>query len=143
MVNDILFLNGKINDLSNDVENLNSVKIKLQSELSRLSQQEAVYVSSLGIMQQELPTIEVLDSIDRSLIKGVTLNTLALTQLDLRLNGVANAEDSVVEAARNLLDSGTFSTAQVPVVSRTGSGPEGLKFSLSLAPLKIVEVGKK
>ena len=94
-------------------------------------------------MQQDLPTIEVFDSIDRGLVRGVTLKGINLSQNSLKLNGVAGVEDDVVESARKLLLSGTFSVAQVPQVTRTNTGPEEVNFTLFLAPLNIGEVGKK
>ena len=143
MAKDILFLQGKIRDLSHQVSNLNTVRTGLRTELARLDRQEQVYVSSLSIMQEELPTIEVFNAIERSLVSGVTLNSLALSDKNLKLDGVANTEDNIVQTARSLLDRGTFSHAQVPVVTRTGTGPEGLNFSLSLAPLSIGEAGRR
>jgi Tfp pilus assembly protein PilN len=94
-------------------------------------------------MQQELPSIEVFDSIEKSIVRGVILNSLSLNQKELKLNGVANNEDNIVTSARNLLDSEVYSIAQVPNVSRSNLGPEGLKFSLSLEPKTIGESGQR
>ena len=140
MIKDILFLQDRINTLSNQVDDLRTVRIGLTAELARLSQEEAVYASSLSIMQQELPTIEVFNSIERAFNRGITLTSLVLTHTNLSLVGVANTEDNIVDTTRNLLDTGIFSVAQVPVVSRANMGPEGLSFSLSLAPLGIGEI---
>jgi len=143
MVVDIMSLNTNISSLNERNDEYRTIKVKLEAELRRLAQQEAVYVSSLSIMHQDLPTIEVFDSIDRSLARGVTLVSMTLSQPELKLNGVANTEDNIVTTTRSLLDSGTFSTAQVPVVNRTDMGPEGLRFTLSLAPLEIGRVNRK
>jgi Tfp pilus assembly protein PilN len=140
VLNDILFLQDRVNTLSEKIVDLNAVKSGLTAELARLARQEAVYTSSLSIMQQELPTIEVFDSIDKSVIRGVILSSVALTQNELKLAGVANTEDNVVTTTRNLLDSGSLSVAQVPVVTRANMGPEGLRFSLSLIPLTIGDI---
>jgi len=142
MVNDIYTFRVDINNLNNDIENEKSVERGLTAELARLARQEQVYVSSLSIMQQELPTIEIFGSIDRSIIRGVILNSLSLSQKELKLGGVANTEDNIVTTIRSLLDSGVFSVAQVPVVTRANMGPEGLRFSISLEPLSIGESGK-
>ena len=143
MAKDILFLQGKISDLSHQIGNLNNIRAGLMAELTRLDRQEQVYASSLSIMQQELPTIEILNSIEVAIVRGVILNSLSLSDANLKLDGVANIEDNIVQTARNLLDSGTFSQAQVPIVTRENMGPEGLRFSLSLAPMAIEEVGRR
>ena len=135
LAKEILFVQDRINTLTNQVEDLNVIKIGLTAELTRLSKEETVYVSSLSIMQQDTPTIEIFNSLDTSLIKGATLNSLSLAENELKLVGVAGTEDDIVETTRKLLETGNFSTAQVPVVTRTNMGPEGLKFTLSLIPL--------
>jgi len=141
MLSDYRKLSDNVNDLTSRIRSLNIIKDRLTAELKALAEQERVYNSSLSIMQQELPTIEVFDSIDKSVIKGVILNSLSLSQKELKLGGVANTEDNIVTTTRNLLDSGAFSIAQVPVVNRANMGPEGLRFSLSLVPLSIGESG--
>jgi Tfp pilus assembly protein PilN len=142
MIRKIYDLEYNIKDRSARVGNLQNIRRALQADLTRLAAQESVYRSSLSIMQQELPTIEVFDSIDKSIVRGVILNSLTLSQKELKVGGVANTEDNVVNSTRNLLDSGAFSVAQVPVVTRANMGPEGLRFSLSLEPLSIGESGK-
>ena len=150
MLSDILFFNDKINDLTRKINDETNIKNELTAVLAGYSRQETVYATSLSIMQEDLPTIEVFDALDRSVIRGVILDSLTLNHTEMKIEGVANAEDDVVTTARNLLDSGTFSVAQVPVVSRlnTGSranasGRDGFKFALSLVPLSIGESGRK
>ncbi|MCL2146758.1 MAG: PilN domain-containing protein [Synergistaceae bacterium] len=94
-------------------------------------------------MNQELPTIEVFDSIDKSTVRGVILSSIALTERELKLDGLANTEDNIVTTTRNLLDSEAFSIAQVPIVTRENMGPEGLKFTLALTPRAIGESGQR
>ena len=143
MLGDIMFLSSGVNELTNNIQSLNDVKANLTRQLTQLSKEEKDYATSLSIMQQELPTMEIFESIDNSIIKGVILSSLAITQKELKLNGLANTEDNIVTATRNLLDSGAFNVAQVPVVTRSNMGPEGLKFSLSLEPKPIGESGRR
>jgi Tfp pilus assembly protein PilN len=143
IIGDIYFLKNGIKDLQKDIAAELKTKNELQVELGRLTKQEAVYSQSLSIMQQELPTIEIFDAIDKSTVRGVILTSMVLNQKELKVVGVANTEDNIVTTIRNLLDSEAFSIAQVPVVTRENMGPEGLKFTLSLAPKPIGESGRK
>jgi Tfp pilus assembly protein PilN len=143
MGSDIAFISSQIETLTEKIEELTARENRLQKELNDLEKQERMYAQSLNIMQYELPTIEVFDSIEKSIVRGVILITLSLTQKELKLNGAANNEDNIVTSARNLLDSEVYNIAQVPKVERSGTGPEGLKFSLSLEPKPIQESGRK
>jgi len=143
LVSDYYFLKREIHELNIRISRLIRIRTDLTAELTRLSRQESVYSSSLSIMQQELPTIEIFESIDKSTIRGVILSSIALNQKELKLDGLANTEDNIVTTTRNLLDSEAFSVAQVPVVTRENMGPEGLKFSLTLTPKSIGESGQR
>ena len=143
LVSDYYFLRNGIRDLRVKNADLNRIKASLTAELADLQRQESVYSSSLSIMQQELPTIEIFDSIDKSTVRGVILSSVALNQKELKLDGLANTEDNIVSTTRNLLDSEAFSIAQVPIVTRENMGPEGLKFSLTLTPKAIGESGQR
>jgi|GEM_PF-4531389 len=140
---DYFFLSNGIEELNGSISRLTTLRNSLTAEITRLQNQERVYSTSLSIMNQELPTIEVFDSIDKSTVRGVILSSIALTERELKLDGLANTEDNIVTTTRNLLDSEAFSIAQVPIVTRENMGPEGLKFTLALTPRAIGESGQR
>jgi Tfp pilus assembly protein PilN len=143
LASDYYYFRDGLANLRSSINTLNEIKTNLTAEITRLSREESVYSSSLSIMQQELPTIEIFDSIDKSTVRGVILSSVALTQKDIKIDGLANTEDNIVTTTRNLLDSEAFVVAQVPVVTRENMGPEGLKFSLTLTPKAIGESGQR
>ena len=143
MLSDIMFLRNGVNTLQDKIGDLEVIKAKLTEELARLTKQEGVYVLNLSIMQQELPTIEIFESIDKSIVRGIILNSLVITQKELKLNGVADTEDNISTFMRNLMDSAVFYSVQLPTVARNNMGPEGLKFLLPLEPKPIGESGRR
>lgn len=135
-------LNTEVDVLMERVLDFTEVKLKLSEEVGRLVATEQAYAASLSTMQRELPSIEILTAIDRTLPEGVKLTGVTINENNVSLTGAANSEESVVRTTRGLLDSGVFSTAAVPVANRTGNDAEGIKFSLSLVPLPFGEVKK-
>lgn len=139
-VKEIISVRADVIELTNSVDNLEGVKINLIAEVERMKKQEAAYASGLSVMSNELPTIEILGAIDRSLPAGITLNTIKIDAKLVSLAGVAASEEIIVEATRNLLNSGAFSTAQVPIATRGATERDGIRFTLTLTPLPIGEV---
>lgn len=137
---DYVSLQNSVTALTTRVAHFDAVKAGLVAEIERLQKREALYVSSLNIMNQELPSIEILHAIDRSLPEGVSLSGLTIKADNVNLSGASGSEENIVRTTRNLLGSGAFSMAQVPVANRTGNNRDGIRFNLTLSPLLLSEV---
>jgi len=91
---------------------------RLANELSRLAEEEAVYVSALKLLQDELPALEFLQAMETSLPPGVWVRTLSIVPGKVSLQGSAYKEDDVVEFGKGLLDAPVVAAVDFPVTTR-------------------------
>lgn len=134
-----LSLQSSVFSLQDRADKLEGVRIGLVAEMGRLQKREEAYKLTLAVMNQELPAIEILNAIDRSIPEGITLSGITINAGSVSLSGTANTEEKIVQATRALLDSGVFKVAQVPVANRTANRGV-INFSLLLTPLVLSEV---
>ena len=92
---------------------------RLANELTRLSEEEAVYVSALRLLQDELPALEFLKALEISLPRGVWVRSVSVIPGKASLQGSAYQENDVVEFGKNLLDEQVVATVDFPVTTRT------------------------
>jgi len=106
--------------------------LKMSNEIKRLAGVEAVYVSALTLLQEELPALEFLNSIETSLPMGVWISSVSVTPGKANIKGNAYVENDVVEFAKGLLDAGVVATVDFPVTTRVVKNQESMvDFTLS------------
>lgn len=91
---------------------------RLGNELRRLTEEEAVYVSALKLLQDELPALEFMKALEASLPGGVWMRSVTLVPGKATLLGSAYVENDVVEFGKGLLDSSVVATVDFPVTTR-------------------------
>ncbi|NLA91272.1 MAG: PilN domain-containing protein [Synergistaceae bacterium] len=106
--------------------------LKMSNEIKRLAEVEAVYVSALNLLQEELPALEFLNSIETSLPLGVWISSVTISPGKAIIKGNSYVENDVVEFAKGLLDAGVAATVDFPVTARITKDKESLvDFTLS------------
>ena len=106
--------------------------LKMSNEIKRLAGVEAVYVSALKLLQEELPALEFLNSIETSLPMGVWISSVTVTPGKANIKGNAYVENDVVEFAKGLLEAGVVSAVDFPVTTRVVKNQESMvDFTLS------------
>ena len=91
---------------------------RLANEIRRLSEEEAVYVSALKLLQDELPALEFLQGMEASLPPGVWIRSVSLVPGKASFQGSAYKEDDVVEFGKGLLDAPVVAAVDFPVTTR-------------------------
>ena len=105
---------------------------RLAGELARLAEEEAMYVSALKLLQDELPALEFLQAMEGALPLGVWVKTASMLPGKVSLQGSAFKEDDVVEFGKGLLDSPLVAAVDFPVTSRVVKDGQSLvDFSLA------------
>ena len=77
--------------------------LKMSNEIKRLAGVEAVYVSALKLLQEELPALEFLNSIETSLPMGVWISSVTVTPGKANIKGNAYVENDVWNLRRACL----------------------------------------
>lgn len=105
---------------------------KMAGEIKRLAGVEAMYVSALKLLQEELPALEFLNSIETSLPLGVWVSAITIAPGKATIRGSSYTESDVVEFAKGLLLGGVAATVDFPVTTRVTRNNESLvDFTLS------------
>ena len=136
-------LNDAIEEKEYDVGNLEGEKNALEAEVGRLRRQEAEYAATLKIMQDDLPTLEVLNALERGLEPGMGLNTLRLSPTPqgtvATLDATAASDEQTVQFSTSLTSSGVFSAVSMPN-SRLDDRTQRVSFTMSLTLLPIGQI---
>ena len=118
-------------------------KNALEAEVGRLRRQEAEYAATLKIMQDDLPTLEVLNALERGLEPGMGLNTLRLSPTPqgtvATLDATAASDEQTVQFSTSLTSSGVFSAVSMPN-SRLDDRTQRVSFTMSLTLLPIGQI---
>ena len=118
--------------LNNQVAIQQAQNLKMSNEIKRLAGVEAVYVSALKLLQEELPALEFLNSIETSLPMGVWISSVNVVPGKATIKGSAYVENDVVEFAKGLLDVGVVAAVDFPVTTRVEKNKESMvDFTLS------------
>ena len=135
-------MNSQVAMLSDKVAIKQAQNLKMANEIKRLSEVEGVYKAALGLLQEELPALEFLNSIETSLPMGVWLTSLSITPGKATIKGNAYVETDVVEFAKGLLDRGVALAVDFPVTSRSTKDNESLvDFTLSCTLRDLAAIG--
>ncbi|NLK19823.1 MAG: PilN domain-containing protein [Synergistaceae bacterium] len=125
-------MNAEIAMLSDQVALQQAQNLKMTNEIKRLAGVEAIYVSALNLLHEELPALEFLNSIETSLPLGVWISSVSITPGKAVIKGNSYVEHDVVEFAKGLLDAGVAATVDFPVTTRVTKDNESMvDFTLS------------
>jgi hypothetical protein len=138
-------LQSDIEMAANEVENMEGSRMALEAEINRLREQEKMYANTLKIMQDDLPTLEVLNAFEEHMTYGMGLNTLRFTTpaqgggTTAVLEATAATEDQITELSDNLKACGVFSSVTMPI-SRRDERTGRVSFTLNLVALPIGQI---
>ncbi len=125
-------MNAEITMLNDQVAMQQAQNLKMSNEIKRLAAVEAVYVSALNLLHEELPALEFLNSIETSLPLGVWVSSVSIAPGKAVIKGNSYVEHDVVEFAKGLLDAGVAATVDFPVTTRITKDNESMvDFTLS------------
>ncbi|HCL79894.1 MAG TPA: hypothetical protein DIC53_08005, partial [Synergistaceae bacterium] len=124
-------MDAEIAMLNDQVALQKAQSLKLGNEIKRLGETEKMYLDALALLQEELPALEFLESVERSLPEGVWLASLAMDAGRVTaekgkqpvpgkatIRGGAYVENDVVHFAKGLQDAPVVSAVDFPVTSR-------------------------
>jgi cell division protein FtsB len=94
-------LGGAIEEKQYQVEEMDSKKRALEAEINRLKAEEKVFADTLKIMQDDLPTLEVLNAVENSM---ASISGMAATSLRLSPPAAAGAPGKAVLEATSVED---------------------------------------
>jgi Tfp pilus assembly protein PilN len=127
--------------LQNRIEQLQMQNVKLGKELDRLKAVEEDYRSALGLLQQELPSLEFLTVLERALPPTVWLETASVGKGKVSMTGNAFTENDVVDFGRSLMEADVVQAVGFPVTSRvTREGESVIRFSLDVQIKDLMEL---
>ncbi|GHV36552.1 hypothetical protein FACS1894187_11330 [Synergistales bacterium] len=141
----LLSLRDEVDFLNNQVEDLELDKRALEAEIGRLRGREKTFADTLKIMQDEMPTIEVLGAIENNIPYGMGLTRLQFTQQASTPSAVMNATaattDQLVGFREGLMSSGVFSNTSMPT-SQYNESTKRVSFTLNLPVYSIGQIGQ-
>jgi hypothetical protein len=128
----------------NEVESMEGEKIALEAEIQRLQTQEAVYVNTLKIMQDDLPTLEVLSAFEDHMDYGMGLNSLRFSKsiaegTPVTVDATAATEEQIIRLYDGLMSSGVFVTGAMSN-SRRDDATGRVSFTLNLTAFPIGQI---
>jgi len=127
--------------LQNRIERLQMQNVSLGRELDRLKAVEEDYRSALGILQQELPSLEFLAVLENALPRTVWLETASVQKGRVAMSGSAFTENDVVDFGRSLMEAPVVRAVGFPVTSRvTREGESVIRFNLDVGIKDIMEL---
>jgi len=127
--------------LQNRIERLQMQNVSLGKELDRLKAVEEDYRSALGILQQELPSLEFLAVLENALPRTVWLETALVQKGRVAMSGNAFTENDVVDFGRSLMEAPVVRAVGFPVTSRvTREGESVIRFNLDVGIKDIMEL---
>jgi cell division protein FtsL len=138
-------LQSSIDEVTNEVGNKESERMALFAEISRLREQEKTYASTLQIMQDDLPTLEVLNAFEEYMTYGMGLETLRFTGpaqgggTNAVLEATSATEEQIAELSEKLKNCGVFSNVEMPT-SKRDERTGRISFTLNLVALPIGQI---
>ena len=105
-------------DLESNIDRMLQQSGKLGAELKK---QQALYHDfgkALALLQRELPSVEFLGALERTLPTGVWLQKAAVSPGKVALSGFAYTENDVVSAGWALSEASVVSSVGFPVTTR-------------------------
>ncbi|GHS97520.1 hypothetical protein AGMMS50276_17710 [Synergistales bacterium] len=148
MTMNLLSLRDDVFFLTGDVDNLELDKRALEVEIGRLRVREKTFADTLKIMQDEMPSIEVLGAIEKNISYGMGVTRLQFSQAPTAptvMNATAATTDQIVEFTDGLKSSGVFSDSESGIRMLTSTYSELTKrvsFTLNLTVNPIGKIGQ-
>jgi cell division protein FtsL len=139
-------LRTSVEEKTYEVENKEGQKAALEAEIRRLAAQEAVYASTLKIMQDDLPTLEVLNAFEEHMDYGMGLNTLRFGNsapggTPVTVDATSATEAQIIALYDGLMGSGVFTPASAGMTnSRRDDRTGRVSFTLSLVAFPIGQI---
>ena len=137
----LIWLQEEVEYRENVVSGLESERMLLQRQVGELQAREIVFRSTLQIMQEDLPTIEVLGALESNMDDyGFGFNTLRFVTGDVvEVTGMAASDRQIIDFSERLSASGIFSDVFLPVTTlneQTGM----ISFTLRMPHLSVGQI---
>ena len=130
--------------LESYMERMQKQGARMNAELKRLQIQMQDYGKALVILQQELPSIELLSVLERALPAGVWIEKADISGGRVLLSGFAFTENDVVSFGRALSEASVVESVGFPVTSRVREeSGASVRFSLDCRIRDIMSIGEK
>jgi hypothetical protein len=134
----LMSLREAIEIKQDEVGTLESIKQGLQAEINRLKARERVFTDTLKIMQDELPTLEVLRALEENMASGMAAAKLTFSPPRAPggaavavLDATAAGERQIIDLTTGLSASGVFSEVTMPS-SRLDEKTGRVSFTLNM-----------
>ena len=140
-------LKDSIEYKESEVSNLEMQMRQLEVEIRRLQEREREFTSNLKIMQDDLPTLEVLNALETCIEPGMGLNSVRCvsapnTGNTAVLTATAGAEEQIIRFTDGLSRSGVFSAVNMPTSIRDDrTGRVTFTLNLSILPIGQIRAG--
>lgn len=134
----VMELQSEIEMKEGEVTALEGSQRALEAEINRLKAEEKIYADTLKIMQDDLPTLEVLNALDMNMSDGMAVSRLVFSPSRTAggpstavLEATSSAEDQIIELTNGLSSSGVFSGVAMPT-SKKDDKTGRVTFTLNL-----------
>jgi cell division protein FtsB len=142
----MLALQSDIEAKEGEVDAIEGSKNALEAEINRLRTQERVFADTLKIMQDDLPTLEVLGALDNGMAPGMGANTLRFAppraagdSVTATLDATAANEEQIISLTTSLSGSGVFSSVAL-ISSKLDEKTGRVSFTLNLSLFSIGQI---
>jgi hypothetical protein len=144
MTMNMFSMQSKNEEKRNDVEGMEIERRALEAEVQRLKAREAVYVNTLKIMQDDLPTLEVLNAFEEHMEYGMGLNSLrfanpAAGRMPVVVDATAATEEQIIRLYDGLMSSGVFASGSMSN-SRRDDRTGRVSFTMNLVTVPIAQI---
>ncbi|MDR1621074.1 MAG: hypothetical protein LBS00_01725 [Synergistaceae bacterium] len=144
MTMNMFTMQGELEDKRYEVESLEGERMALEAEIQRLKAQEAVYVNTLKIMQDDLPTLEVLNAFEQHMEYGMGLDSLRFANpvaggTPVAVAATAATEEQIIRLYDGLMSSGVFAAGTMSN-SKRDDRTGRVSFTLNLTALPIGQI---
>lgn len=136
-------LRSEIEIRENEVSNMEVSQKALLAEISRLKERETQFAKTLGIMQSEPATLEVLNALETHIEYGTGLNSVRFVQgaagsgvaYTATVDATAASEEQIIALTKGLSESGLFFGVIMPSTKKDEkTGRVSFTLSLALRP---------
>lgn len=124
-----------------EIAGLNLERAALAGQVTSLQARETVFVNTLAIMNDDLPTIEVLAALETHMDEyGIGFETLRFAAgRTVEVTGLAATDRQIIDFSERLRFSGVFSDVALPVTS-LNAATGMISFTLRMVYLPIGEI---
>ena len=128
-------------ELQADIDRMMVQSGQLGAELKKQRARYQDFGKALALLQKELPSVEFLGSLERTLPPGVWLQKAALSPGKAALSGFAYTENDVVSFGRALSEASVVSSVGFPVTTRVRQeSGASVRFSLDCGIRDIMSI---